>query len=132
MYYKDLSKYEYLENRNEIENILNVGWLDLVHPFPKGRELSKNFLSNLLSECIYNPVNLTRGFHQCQFCQCKQLGIPVSLGFKKFRLGSAEIRVKGEDGIIYAAPNLIYHYVKDHHYLPPREFIDAVDNLHWK
>jgi hypothetical protein len=43
MYYKDLSKYEYLESRNEIENILNVGWLDLVHPFPKGRELSKKF-----------------------------------------------------------------------------------------
>ena len=28
--------------------------------------------------------------------------------------------------MIYAAPNLIYHYVKEHRYLPPMEFINAV------
>jgi hypothetical protein len=42
------------------------------------------------------------------------------------KLGSAEIRVFGRSGVIYAAPNLIFHYVKDHAYRPPREFIDAV------
>jgi hypothetical protein len=41
-------------------------------------------------------------------------------------LGSAEIRVPGKDGKVYAAPNLIYHYIKDCGYLPPQEFIDAV------
>ena len=28
--------------------------------------------------------------------------------------------------ILYAAPNLIFHYVRDHAYKPPQEFIDAV------
>ena len=42
-------------------------------------------------------------------------------------LGSAEIRVKGINGKIYAAPNLIYHYIKDCGYLPPREFLDALE-----
>ena len=27
---------------------------------------------------------------------------------------------------IYAAPNLIYHYVAVHHYSPPEEFVEAV------
>lgn len=41
-------------------------------------------------------------------------------------LGSAEIRVKAKDGRIYAAPNLIYHYVAEHDYDPPKEFIEAL------
>ena len=41
-------------------------------------------------------------------------------------LGSAEIRVFSNEGVTYAAPNLIYHYIVDHHYLPPEEFIRAV------
>lgn len=41
-------------------------------------------------------------------------------------LGSAEIRVTGEHGEIYAAPDLIYHYVADHHYKAPDAFVCAV------
>ena len=47
---------------------------------------------------------------------------------EKLVLGSQEIRILGSDGIIYAAPNLIYHYVVDHNYLPPKEFIEALIN----
>jgi len=28
--------------------------------------------------------------------------------------------------VLYAAPALIYHYVVEHDYKPPQEFIDAV------
>jgi len=38
-------------------------------------------------------------------------------------LGSAEIRVPEKAGKTYAAPNLIYHYMKDRGYLPPQEFL---------
>lgn len=41
------------------------------------------------------------------------------------RVGSAEIRVFYQ-GKTYAAPNLLYHYVVEHHYQPPSEFIEAV------
>ena len=41
-------------------------------------------------------------------------------------LGTSEVRVFGEDGNIFAAPTLIYHYMKDHHYRPPDQFIMAV------
>ena len=29
-------------------------------------------------------------------------------------------------GVVYAAPELIAHYVEDHGYLPPPEFVEAV------
>jgi hypothetical protein len=41
-------------------------------------------------------------------------------------LGSAEIRVFGPRGKIYAAPNLLFHYVTAHHYKPPNEFVQAL------
>jgi hypothetical protein len=44
-------------------------------------------------------------------------------------LGSAEIRVPGKSGIQYACPNMIYHYLQDHNYRPPDEFITAVLEL---
>lgn len=39
--------------------------------------------------------------------------------------GSGEIRVKGIN-CVYAAPVMIYHYVRVHGYKPPQEFIEAV------
>jgi hypothetical protein len=41
-------------------------------------------------------------------------------------IGSAEIRVFGKEGAIYAAPTLIYHYVEQHHYKPPADFVHAL------
>jgi hypothetical protein len=41
-------------------------------------------------------------------------------------LGAAEIRVFAKDGVAYAAPTLVYHYVSVHHYKPPDEFVRAL------
>jgi hypothetical protein len=41
-------------------------------------------------------------------------------------LGSAEIRVFSESGAIYAAPDLIYHYMAAHRYKPPEQFVSAL------
>ena len=50
----------------------------------------------------------------------------VSRHGRETRLGSAEMTVKGKDGKIYAAPNLIYHYMAAHDYDPPKEFVEAL------
>ncbi|MBQ3665050.1 MAG: hypothetical protein II919_02960 [Lachnospiraceae bacterium] len=34
----------------------------------------------------------------------------------------------GKNGLVYAAPDLVIHYIINHQYLPPKEFIDAVMN----
>lgn len=67
------------------------------------------------------------GFHKCEFCDDQSFeGMKVSRHGRETRLGSAEITVKGKGGRIYAAPNLIYHYVAAHDYDPPKEFVEAL------
>jgi hypothetical protein len=44
-------------------------------------------------------------------------------------MGNGEIRVLGADGVTFVAPVLILHYVTEHHYLPPPQFVDAVLHL---
>jgi hypothetical protein len=44
-------------------------------------------------------------------------------GDEQLTIGSAEIRVFGERGAIYAAPTLIYHYVLEHRYKLPDDFV---------
>jgi hypothetical protein len=47
----------------------------------------------------------------------------------KLAVGNGEIRVSGKDGIVYAAPTLVCHYIQAHGYFPPEEFIEAVRRL---
>jgi hypothetical protein len=46
---------------------------------------------------------------------------------EQFFLGSAELWVPASDGSIFAAPNMIVHYVEMHGYLPPPAFVLAVE-----
>jgi len=71
-------------------------------------------------------VRQSRGFHICPFCEERKLGIPVPIGGKSLTLGSAEIEIADKQGNVYVAPDLIFHYIADHQYLPPQEFIVAV------
>jgi hypothetical protein len=41
-------------------------------------------------------------------------------------VGDAEVRVRASNGTVYAAPNLIVHYVAEHKYRPPDAFLGAV------
>lgn len=123
MYYTDLSLYRYLQSTEDPPQ-LNVGWLDRDHAYPQG-EAPEGFLDRLWAFCC-EQVNLTRGVHKCELCSEPTFGVRVQRGDEECWLGSAEIRVFGREAGTYAAPNLIYHYVVDHHYLPPEEFIRAV------
>ncbi len=98
-----------------------VGWLSSKHDFCQG-ETSSAFKSSLFMFCK-SAVRRTRGFHTCEFCkQCSSSSMCQEEGLW---LGSAEIRVFYQDRV-YAAPDLIYHYVLRHQYKPPDEFIEAV------
>ena len=123
MYYPDFTPYCYFEGQRE-PNLLNVGWLETPHLFPK-KKASEELLDALFEKCLHT-VNQTRGFHRCQFCDAPTFGIKVSRNGQSVGLGSAEIRVKAKDGRGYAAPNLIYHYVSEHDYDPPKEFVAAL------
>lgn len=103
MFYQDLTPYK--------DSLVSVGWLSRGKPYPKGI-VSDEFLTKL-KELIKHPVNLMRGSHTCEFCD------------HNIARGNGEIHIAGE-GVTYAAPVLIAHYVETHYYKPPDEFIQSV------
>lgn len=122
-YFPDFSAYEYYTQ--EIDPlIVNIGWLDANHEFSKGPVCDK-FLAHLWSYCS-KPVQQSKGFHLCELCNTPHYPQVAQRDGRQLRLGSAEIRVQGQNGIIYAVPDFIYHYVVEHNYQPPNEFIEAV------
>lgn len=122
LYFQDMTEYRYGRKK---ESSLNIGWLEAGHPVHKG-EVSKEFMEKLWKYLRY-PVNIYRGFHTCNLCIHPEDGIPVvEANGEKRKVGYYEIRVWGNDGKVYAAPSLFYHYITHHNYKPPQEFIDAV------
>jgi hypothetical protein len=130
-YFPDLSPYKYLGGDPDRDTeVVNVGWLDDAHAFEKG-PVADEIRARLKQMCLFETARQTRGFHTCHFCSPPGLDPPPRLfGLEivggQRRLGSAEIRVKGVDKRVYAAPDLIYHYITEHSYQPPAEFLEAV------
>lgn len=120
MYYKDLTDYEYIEKCEA----KNVGWLDTKYSYEKG-EVSEEFLAGLW-KCIRYPVHVCRGFHVCNLCLKENEPPIIKYKNEKREAGYYETVVKGKDGTLYLAPSLIFHYITEHQYKPPQEFIEAV------
>jgi len=131
MYFQDLTPCTYWANLAS-PKLLAVGWLDGEHEFPKGH-VPERVTNRILELCVKEPVNRTRGREKSPFFKVEngvsvRYPYPVQVKWKgeTYSLGSAEILVFGKSGRCYAAPNLIYHYIKDCGYLPPQEFLSAV------
>jgi len=129
-YFKDLTLYSYSRAEKSPVEVLNIGWLGKSESFVTG-ETSREFQEKLHSFCLdENVVLIMRGFHACEFCGLsweewnkKHANYGNNSGLMSG--GNGEIRVIGKD-VIYAAPALIYHYVIEHQYSPPPEFIEAI------
>lgn len=123
-YFKDLSPYEFFPGQ---PHVLNVGWLSRDYGFPRG-PVSFAFVDELSR--FTKLEALTRGFHVCEFCKPPLDVIALDEGYRDvweyFRSGNGEFRIVGSDGIAYAAPALLLHYISEHQYQPPQQFIDAV------
>ena len=153
MLYPDLSPYEYSALNSPAE-LLNVGWLDSGNPFPSGVVPAK-FVDQLVWLTVNFTTNLYRGWHDCAFCDCHNLspldqdwigeGLTkregrVSLGPHRhfgphFLIAGEMAHLIGHGSVFvmslcanrcFVAPDLLIHYVDEHDYLPPEEFIEAV------
>lgn len=128
-YYADLTPYGYIREGTG-PCVYNVGWLDGAHPYPQG-SLPPEFVAHLWAFCR-RPLYGTRGIHICELCATHaEEMFMVERDGEQLLLGTAEIRVLGPAGRVYAAPDLIYHYVTVHDYRPPAEFVDAVLTGPW-
>jgi hypothetical protein len=130
MHFEDMTKYSYCFPPGlGIKEALNIGWLDGVHQFPRGHV--PDDVLNKLQEIILGSngnfnvhVNVIRGIHPCNICDEKVfiLSMPTP-----YYLGSSEIWIPScVLDQYFAAPSMVLHYMRDHGYLPPKEFIDSV------
>jgi hypothetical protein len=132
-YFPDLAPYAY--GRGLHPGVVHVGWLDKIHPFPQGSVDTR--LIEKIKQLAAKPVELYRGKHLCELCAAppdvvKTLsptsGI-VNSAWSEWaaqRSGNGEIRVS-RGGVTFAAPVLVVHYVETHGYLPPAQFMKAVE-----
>ena len=130
MFFADLSPYTYYL-QTPIETVTNVGWLDASQSYTKGpiepavlRKLEEIIIAN---DPVDVHVNRIRGVHPCALdAECGDLVV----GDGKVGLGVSELWVPGtEKGTYFAAPSLIFHYMKEHGYKPPDKFLDAVISM---
>ncbi|WP_439661792.1 hypothetical protein ACSHWB_09925 [Lentzea sp. HUAS TT2] len=119
--YEDLTPYE--DHPYARHGELNIGWLGEDSVFERG-QTSQEFKKALTKLVVKQQVHVARGFHRCDLCGAWRP--KAEHGAKSRVLGNSEIRVKGENGTVYAAPSMIVHHVEVHEYVPPQEFIEAV------
>ena len=107
---------------------LAVGWLSRSHPFTKGT-VSPEFRRRLdiVLEERYE-LGSSRGWHECEFCDASTAG-PVDASNKPSLslgpCGYGTLSIPGRSAI-YFAPDLIAHYIDEHEYRPPQDFVTAV------
>jgi hypothetical protein len=127
MYFPDLEAYCY-DVPAPLHDVVTVGWLSKDHEYARG-DASAETLEAIEALIGSHQAHPMRGYHVCEFCGADPRTMPVRPGLAL--IGSAEIWVPSSDlKRIYAAPNLIHHYMSAHRYLPPQEFLDAVAAVH--
>ena len=108
MYFKDLFE-EHIPRAGAI--LVKIGWLSKDEPYTQG-ECPKEFMDKLKKIKL---SGLTKGHHYCPFCNNftgqGEFYIPILPASNR----------KG-----YSAPHMIIHYIEEHNYCPPQEFMDAV------
>jgi hypothetical protein len=111
MFIEDLSTHAYFARG---DNVRAVGWLEAGHPYEQG-PVPNDFLARLkqhvATACQYVRF---RGIHTCNLCPKGQR-----------KAGHRNLMIPTEK-LLYVAPELVVHYIEDHGYRPPQEFIEAV------
>ena len=127
-FYKDLTYY----SRKHFENAKNVGFIDVRKGnYTKGK-VSNKFIENLKIYIKFATVgfNLNGEKIKYNFNEDKSTNdiCKVDIDGEEVTLGYSEIRVLSSNGQVYASPDKIYYYIEKFSYLPPTEFIEAVEN----
>ena len=119
MWYEDLSECDYLKRYFSV-NLTAIGWLEKGKPYNTGK-IQNEVYQNL---CQFNRTpycfTVACGFHYCGYC--KKIDEPWGSSDK---WGKANLTIPYKYKL-YHYPEMITHYIKEHSYLPPEEFCEAV------
>ena len=126
-YFRDLTPCDYGASFSGLTHVVAVGWLEPPFEFPRGlvNRATRDRLQTLLSARW--ALSSAFGSHACRFC-AEAAGIDgrsADFGLGELPRGSANILIPGRD-VVYAAPELILHYIDAHQYCPPAAFARAV------
>lgn len=138
--YIDFTPYKYSLNFKKLADKFNlvqvsVGWLGKDSEFKTFDDITKTALTDevmnaLLELCCKTRAQM-RGWHDCELCdkEVTKTGDYRKVYFDKneYLLGSGEMGVACHS-FLMVAPNLIYHYITKHNYLPPDVFIEGIKN----
>jgi hypothetical protein len=99
------------------EHVRAIGWLHPDHPYRKGEVAPEFFVrlkefaarSSDSAEALY--FGAFGGFHTCEFCGGAH-------GIRNFGVPSGDL--------LFVAPEMVVHYIEQHDYCPPPEFVAAV------
>lgn len=130
MWFEDLSEYSY-SLASGLRGVRNVGWLGCGHDFPRGDVPGR--VLDVLTSLAVGGVRQMRGVHLCELCDGLEKRVATPYG--RILLGTAEIWIPDPDQlVVYAAPDMIIHYIADHSYRPPDVFVRAAERVnlqHW-
>lgn len=123
-YYADLTACDYFGPTDA--PLLAIGWLDRDHPYHKGQVTRQCFesLAGLLANA-WQPFAVA-GRHRCELCSFTGGPAAVRIGDTDILIGMTNVFVPASD-CVYVAPSLVLHYIDAHGYVPPDEFLRAVE-----
>ncbi len=107
MFIKDLEQTSYAPDCHEGERTVSIGWLG--NEVPTSGAVPAEFISVLRH--LYNRRSYSEGelgYHGCEICNNYISHGEISLSIS---------------GTKYIMPLMILHYIEDHHYAPPEEFV---------
>lgn len=131
VFYPDGSSYQHFLSV-PADGVKTVGWLGSENEFTRGA-VPKEFIDKLLlilctrTETFDAHACVLRGIEPCGLChrtiecKCAREGKPGMF------LGMSELWIPTDHGRLFAAPSLVLHYIAEHQYRPPDDFIEAVN-----
>jgi hypothetical protein len=119
----------------EGSTLVAVGWLG--NSVTSKGSVEKDVLDALLEAYESNAVfsDGTAGWHDCELCPGPEawysdgkIGPLICWRGRQIRLYGHGHHLLRHGSIVYMVPALILHYILDHNYRPPEEFLKAVTN----
>jgi len=131
----------------EGSTLLAVGWLGrtVKSSGTVSEQVVEKLIEAYLTKAIFSDG--TAGWFDCELCPDPeawylegQIGPVISWSGQQLRLYGHGHHLIRHCSIVYVAPVLILHYILDHGYLPPEEFLEATtegeflrsDHLIWE
>jgi hypothetical protein len=138
-------------------NLRNIGWLGRNQDFPKGKvpepiiqklkeilflanknaeDISKGTFDVNKATLLHTSSEIRGSVYKCRLCLSEHrrcisiapLGLRYYTGNSPFELGRNDIRIPSlKKDVFYVFPTMLYHYIVEHNYRPPQEFLDAFD-----